>query len=69
MAPGTATSRQERTTEQRPKRERGPDRDRRGARSEGRGEERRDRDQGSPVVGMGDHVPDFLLRGFKPEKV
>ena len=61
--------RQERTTEQRPKRERGPDRDRRGARSEGRGEERRDRDQGSPVVGMGDHVPDFLLRGFKPEKV
>jgi len=57
--------RHERATEPRPKRERGPDRDRRGGRGEGRG----DRDQGAPVVGMGDHVPDFLLRGFKPEKV
>ncbi|KPQ07533.1 MAG: Superfamily II DNA and RNA helicase [Rhodobacteraceae bacterium HLUCCA12] len=35
--------------------------DRRG----GRGRSRR-RDDDAPVVGMGDHVPDFLLREFKP---
>ncbi|GAB4191569.1 MAG: DEAD/DEAH box helicase [Thalassobaculales bacterium] len=50
--------RRNRTAEERPKRDRGPDRDRHGG-----------RDQGAPVVGLGDHVPDFLLRGFKPEKV
>ena len=32
---------------------------------------RRDRDLGPSVIGMGDHVPDFILRSFalKPSKV
>ncbi len=33
-----------------------------------RDEDRRDRGgRDAPVVGMGDHVPDFLLRGFSPD--
>jgi len=35
--------------------------DRRGGRGRGKG-----RDNDAPVVGMGDHVPDFLMRTFKP---
>lgn len=35
--------------------------DRRGGRGRGKG-----RDNDAPVVGMGDHVPDFILRAFKP---
>lgn len=35
--------------------------DRRGGRGRGKG-----RDNDAPVVGMGDHVPDFILRTFKP---
>jgi len=35
--------------------------DRRGGRGRGKG-----RDTDAPVVGMGDHVPDFLMRVFKP---
>jgi superfamily II DNA/RNA helicase len=31
-----------------------------------RRDDRRKRNGGEPVVGMGDHVPDFLLRGFNP---
>ncbi|SPH17350.1 ATP-dependent RNA helicase RhlE [Defluviimonas aquaemixtae] len=38
---------------------------RRGGKSDGR-KRREDRD--APVVGMGDHVPDFLTRGLKTEK-
>ena len=46
------------------------DRPRRDDRREGRDDRRdryRDRDDrsGPPVVGMGDHVPDFILRSFK----
>jgi len=42
--------------------------DRGSDRREGRDDRRdryRDRDSGPPVVGMGDHVPDFILRSFK----
>ncbi len=28
----------------------------------------RDRDDGPAVIGMGDHVPDFLMRSFRPSK-
>ncbi|MFZ5750751.1 MAG: DEAD/DEAH box helicase, partial [Pseudomonadota bacterium] len=31
-----------------------------------RREPRRDGDSGAPVVGMGDHLPDFLTRTFRP---
>jgi len=38
-------------------------------RGEGRRDRRRDDDRrDAPVVGMGDHVPDFLMRGLKFEK-
>ncbi len=32
----------------------------------GRDDRRRDRDDGPSVVGLGDHVPDFLTRSFRP---
>jgi len=38
--------------------------DRNDARTEVRRDYRRDRDLGPSVVGMGDHVPDFILRSF-----
>jgi U3 small nucleolar ribonucleoprotein component len=38
--------------------------DRREAPREERRDYRRDRDLGPSVVGMGDHVPDFILRSF-----
>ena len=58
-----------------PKQDRPARRDDRGEdrKSERKPERRRDedrRDRGgrdAPVVGMGDHVPDFLLRGFSPD--
>ncbi|MBC7138296.1 MAG: DEAD/DEAH box helicase [Defluviimonas sp.] len=54
-----AASRAEREPRHAPRRdERSGDRERR----EDRREPRRDQ---APVVGMGDHVPDFLMRGFK----
>jgi superfamily II DNA/RNA helicase len=40
---------------------RGGDRDKRG----GRRDRRRGRDEDAPVVGMGDHVPEFLTREFR----
>jgi superfamily II DNA/RNA helicase len=71
-----APRREERREERRDDRreERRDDRrdDRRGERREDRREDRRDhsrdrrdRDHGPAVVGMGDHVPDFILRSFK----
>ena len=56
----------EKTAEPAPAREEqrpgeGRDERRGGARGRGKG-----RDSDAPVVGMGDHVPDFLLRTFKP---
>ncbi|OYX44420.1 MAG: DEAD/DEAH box helicase [Rhodobacterales bacterium 32-67-9] len=47
--------REERTSDRRPERRRDEDRRGRGGRDE-------------PVIGMGDHVPDFLMRGLKTEK-
>lgn len=41
-----------------------PHEERRDDRSDGRRDYRRDRDLGPSVVGMGDHVPDFILRSF-----
>jgi superfamily II DNA/RNA helicase len=61
---------EQRAAETRPERERGRDRDRsdRGDRGDrNRGSDRR-RDE-TPVVGMGDHVPDFLLRSVTVKKV
>jgi len=51
------TERSEQRTEQRPERRDDPRRDRRRERGQSGGNDR--------VVGMGDHVPDFLMRGFK----
>jgi superfamily II DNA/RNA helicase len=54
---------------------RGERREERGERREERRDDRRDyrrdRDLGPSVIGMGDHVPDFILRSFaiKPSKV
>jgi len=63
-APAPAPRREERAEEPRePRREPRRD-DRRDDRREPRRDDRRERNE-PPVVGMGDHVPDFLLRGFK----
>lgn len=51
------------TPEQKPERKPEPRQEKRDNRKGGR---REDREQ--PVVGMGDHVPDFLMRGLKSEK-
>ena len=59
-----APRREERAEEPRePRREPRRD-DRQDNRREPRRDDRRERNE-APVVGMGDHVPDFLLRGFK----
>jgi hypothetical protein len=49
--------------DERPRDERGRGGDRR---SEARGDRREPRRDDKPVVGMGDHMPDFLLRSFAP---
>ncbi|MFN3993419.1 MAG: DEAD/DEAH box helicase [Tabrizicola flagellatus] len=41
-----------------------PQEERRDDRREDRRDHRRDRDLGPSVIGMGDHVPDFILRSF-----
>ena len=41
-----------------------PREDRRDDRNDVRRDYRRDRDLGPSVFGMGDHVPDFILRSF-----
>ncbi|MFN5998051.1 MAG: DEAD/DEAH box helicase [Paracoccaceae bacterium] len=48
-----------------------PREERRDDRRDDRRDYRRDRDLGPSVIGMGDHVPDFILRSFalKPSKV
>jgi superfamily II DNA/RNA helicase len=48
-----------------------PREERREDRRDDRRDYRRDRDLGPSVIGMGDHVPDFILRSFalKPSKV
>ncbi len=48
-----------------------PREERRDDRRDDRRDYRRDRDLGPSVIGMGDHVPDFILRSFalKPTKV
>ena len=58
--------RDERPREDRPRDDRPRGEDRRDRRPDDR-RDRRDRDDrgGPPVVGMGDHVPDFILRSFK----
>ncbi|GGH57198.1 DEAD/DEAH box helicase [Frigidibacter albus] len=53
-----------RETRQEPRREPRRDDRREDTRREPRRDDRRERND-APVVGMGDHVPDFLLRGFK----
>ncbi len=66
--------REERPREERPREERSresrprEDRSRSGERrSDSRSDNRRDqRREDAPVVGMGDHMPDFLLRSFAP---
>jgi len=64
LAAAPAPRREERSEEPRePRREPRRD-DRRESRRDDRRDDRRDRNE-APVVGMGDHVPDFLLRGFK----
>ena len=50
--------------DERPRREDDRGTDRRESRDDRR-DRYRDRDSGPPVVGMGDHVPDFILRSFK----
>jgi superfamily II DNA/RNA helicase len=69
---GRRDERRDERREDRPRRDddRGGERgaDRSGDRRESRDDRRdryRDRDSGPPVVGMGDHVPDFILRSFK----
>jgi superfamily II DNA/RNA helicase len=47
----------------RPERER-ERREERGERRDDRRDRRERRDDGAPVIGMGDHVPDFILRSF-----
>ena len=74
----TAAPRSE-TRSERPDENRGERRDerrepreeRRDDRRDDRRDYRRDRDLGPSVIGMGDHVPDFILRSFalKPSKV
>ncbi|MCX7286229.1 MAG: DEAD/DEAH box helicase [Rhodobacterales bacterium] len=56
-------SRPEQRTESRPD-SRGDRREPREDRRDDRRDYRRDRDLGPSVVGMGDHVPDFILRSF-----
>ncbi len=56
--PAPVEERRDERQGERPEERRGRDRDRRGSR-------RRDE---APVVGMGDHVPDFLTRSFVPPK-
>ncbi|MDW4548167.1 DEAD/DEAH box helicase [Defluviimonas sp. D31] len=52
-----------------PRPERAERRDDRRSDRKGKGEGRgRREDRDAPVVGMGDHVPDFLMRGLKSEK-
>ncbi|MGB3316547.1 MAG: DEAD/DEAH box helicase [Albidovulum sp.] len=60
--------RAERKAEPKPERKAEPRQDKRDDRRDTRkgGGRREDRD--SPVVGMGDHVPDFLVRGLKSEQ-
>ncbi|HHX91842.1 MAG TPA: DEAD/DEAH box helicase [Paracoccus sp.] len=58
--PGTAATSPRQPREEQRAAE-GRDERRSGARGRGKG-----RDSDAPVVGMGDHVPDFLLRTFKP---
>jgi superfamily II DNA/RNA helicase len=62
--------RREPRTDRRRDDRREPREDRREPRDDRR-DHRRDRDLGPAVVGMGDHVPDFILRSFaiKPSKV
>ncbi|MCV2870991.1 DEAD/DEAH box helicase [Defluviimonas sp. WL0050] len=55
--------RAERKSEPKPDRNAEPRQDKR----EGRKGDRRREDRDEPVVGMGDHVPDFLMRGIKSE--
>ncbi len=55
--------RAERKSEPKPDRNPEPRQDKR----EGRKGDRRREDRDEPVVGMGDHVPDFLMRGIKSE--
>ena len=67
-------TRVERTEEVRGERRderREPREERRDDRRDDRRDYRRDRDLGPSVIGMGDHVPDFILRSFalKPSKV
>jgi superfamily II DNA/RNA helicase len=61
---------EENRTERRDDR-REPREERREDRRDDRRDYRRDRDLGPSVIGMGDHVPDFILRSFalKPSKV
>jgi len=56
--------RREPREERRDDRRDAPREDRRDAPREERRDYRRDRDLGPSVVGMGDHVPDFILRSF-----
>jgi superfamily II DNA/RNA helicase len=56
--------REERREEQRPDRREDRREDRRDERRDERRDYRRDRDLGPAVIGMGDHVPDFILRSF-----
>ena len=57
-------ARAERKSEHKPERKPDPRQDKR----EGRKDDRRREDRDEPVVGMGDHVPDFLMRGIKSEE-
>ncbi|MFC3087729.1 DEAD/DEAH box helicase [Tabrizicola soli] len=50
-----------------PREERQDRREPREERRDDRRDQRRDRDLGPAVIGMGDHVPDFILRSFAPK--
>jgi superfamily II DNA/RNA helicase len=62
--PEQRTERREDRPEARPEQRRDDRREPREDRRDDRRDYRRDRDLGPSVVGMGDHVPDFILRSF-----
>ncbi len=61
-------ARAERRPEPKPERKAEPRQGKRDDRRENRKGDRRSEDRDPPVVGMGDHVPDFLMRGIKTEQ-